>query len=249
MHFSRARKIGSDGCSHISEDVSSFLGEPKKLLYFTLIQLYLSSFESRYHNFRNSSRYPSLMWPWLLCQRNAFSYPCTQTSSNFSKFLLQREGTTIEAFPPSVLGTLLWCDPGFCVRKTHFPSQSSHLFESIVFVVKRCDVHHIFTRYSCIYPMSHCISLKISPNNTIFASNIITKPHKMHFSHSYKGLGKCTFLELCTMHFCKARTTVHLTLKARMVARTFPKTRALARLRLGLSMSAAARALPLSPRG
>ena len=78
--------------------------------------------------------------------------------------------------------------------------------------------------------MSHCISLKISPNNTIFASNIITKPHKMHFSHSYKGLGKCTFLELCTMHFCKARTTVHLTLKARMVARTFPKTRALARL-------------------
>ena len=118
----------------------------------------------------------------------------------------------------------------YSVRKTHFPSQSSHLFESIVFVVKQCDVHHIFTRYSCIYPMSHCISLKISPNNTIFASNIITKPHKMHFSHSYKGLGKCTFLKLCTMHFCKARTTVHLTLKARMVARTFPKTRALARL-------------------
>ena len=137
MHFSQARKIGLDGCSHISEDVSSFLGEPKKLLYFTQIQLYLSKY------------------------------------------------------------------------------------------------HHIFTRYSCIYPISHCICLKISPNNTIFASNIITKPHKMHFSHSYKGLGKCTFLELCTMHFCKARTTVHLTLKARMVARTFPKTHALARLDLG----------------
>ena len=134
MHFSRARQIGSDGCSHISEDVSSFLGKPKKLLYFTLIQLYLSKY------------------------------------------------------------------------------------------------HHIFTRYSCIYPMSHCICLKISPNNTIFASNIITKPHKMHFSHSYKGLGKCTFLELCTMHFCKARTTVHLTVIARMVARTFLKTPALARL-------------------
>ena len=107
MHFSRARKIGSDGCSHISEDVSSFLGEPKKLMYFTQIQLYLSKY------------------------------------------------------------------------------------------------HHIFTRYSCIYPMFHCICLTISPNNTIFASNIITKPHKMHFSHSYKGLGKCTFLKLCQCTFVK----------------------------------------------
>ena len=34
---------------------------------------------------------------------------------------------------------------------------------------------------------------KYDPNNTVFALNIITKPHKMHFSHSYKGLGKCTF--------------------------------------------------------
>ena len=141
MHFSRAQKIGSDGCSHSSEDVTSFLSEPKKLLYFTQIQWYLSKY------------------------------------------------------------------------------------------------NHIFTRYSCIDPISHCICLKISPNNTIFASNIITKPHEMHFSHSYKGLGKCTFLKLCTMHFCKARTTVHLTVIALMVARNFPKTRALARLSTSVTKS------------
>ena len=141
MHFSRARKIGSDGCRTAMKMCRAFLASLKKLLYLTQIQLYLSKY------------------------------------------------------------------------------------------------HHIFTRYSCIYPMSHCICLKISPNNTIFASNIITKPHKMHFSHSYKGLGKCTFLELCTMHFYKARTTVHLTVIARMVARTFLKTPALARLGLLLGIS------------
>ena len=89
-----------------------------------------------------------------------------------------------------------------------------------------------FTRYSCIYPMSHCICLKLSPNNTVFSSNIITKPHKMHFSHSYKGLRKCTFLKLCTMHFCTARTIVHWTVTTRMEARTFLKTPALTTLPL-----------------
>ena len=43
----------------------------------------------------------------------------------------------------------------------------------------------------------------------------------MHFSHSYKGLGKCTFLKLCTMHFSKARTKVHWTATARLEACTF----------------------------
>ena len=58
MHFSQARKIGSDGCSYNSEDVSSFLGKPKKKTnvfhpntvvfvkipaYFYQIQLYLSN--------------------------------------------------------------------------------------------------------------------------------------------------------------------------------------------------------------
>ena len=60
--------------------------------------------------------------------------------------------------------------------------------------------------------------------------NIITKPHKMHFSHSYKGLGKCTFLKLCTMHLCTGRTIVHWTVTARMEACTFLKTPALTTL-------------------
>ena len=90
--------------------------------------------------------------------------------------------------------------------------------------------HHIFTRYSCIYPIFHRICLFISPNNTVFASNIITKPHKMHFSHSYKGLEKCTFLKVCTMNFCRAWTTVHLIVTACMEARTFLKTPAFSTL-------------------
>ena len=49
----------------------------------------------------------------------------------------------------------------------------------------------------------------------------------MHFSHSYKGLGKCNFLMLCTMYFCTAPTIVHWTVTARMEARTFLKMPAL----------------------
>ena len=52
----------------------------------------------------------------------------------------------------------------------------------------------------------------------------------MHFSHSYKWLGKCTFLKLCTMHFCTARTIVHWTVTACMEARNFLKTTALTTL-------------------
>ena len=52
----------------------------------------------------------------------------------------------------------------------------------------------------------------------------------MHFSHSDERLGKYTFLEFCTVHFGPARTKVNLTVIARMVARTFPKTPACARL-------------------
>ena len=53
----------------------------------------------------------------------------------------------------------------------------------------------------------------------------------MHFSHSYKWLGKCTFLKLCTMHFCTARTIVHWTVTARMEPRTFLKMTALTTLK------------------
>ena len=56
----------------------------------------------------------------------------------------------------------------------------------------------------------------------------------MHFSHSDERLGKYTFLDLCTMHFGPARTKVNSTVIARMVARTFPKTHAHARLDLVL---------------
>ena len=56
------------------------------------------------------------------------------------------------------------------------------------------------------------------------------KPHKVHFCHSDERLGKYTFLKLCTMHFGPARTKVNLNVIARMVARTFPKTPAHARL-------------------
>ena len=47
------------------------------------------------------------------------------------------------------------------------------------------------------------------------------------------------------MHFCKARTTVHLTVKACMLARTFPKTRALARL-AAAAVAAASQTKPQS---
>ena len=47
MHFSRARKVGSDGCSHICEDMWSFLGKPLKPLYFTQIPFYVP----KYHHF------------------------------------------------------------------------------------------------------------------------------------------------------------------------------------------------------
>jgi hypothetical protein len=57
IHFSQARKMGLDGCSHNSEDMSSFFGEPKKNTvfhpntvvfvkippYFFQVQLYLSN--------------------------------------------------------------------------------------------------------------------------------------------------------------------------------------------------------------
>ena len=46
-------------------------------------------------------------------------YPCTQNNSNFAKFSLQRERTTMEASPHPALGTLLWCDPGFWGRVFH----------------------------------------------------------------------------------------------------------------------------------
>ena len=60
--------------------------------------------------------------------------------------------------------------------------------------------------------------------------NIITKPHKMHFSHAYRELGKCTFLKPCTMHFCTARTIVHWTVTGCMEARTLLNTPALTTL-------------------
>ena len=128
MHFSQARKIGSHGCSHSSEDVLSFLGESKKTIVF---------------------------------------HPNT---------------VVFVKIPPYFLP------------------------DTVVFI-------------QCLY----YICLQISPNNTVFAPNIIRKPHNVHFSHSYKGLGKCTFLKLYTMHFCTAQTAVHLTGTAGMEACTFLK--------------------------